>query len=75
MAKHSVPAGNLDVPAARERVETTILVLTVWLATAGSYIAASLGQGPPLSTDDAMRLVEVRDFLAGQSGSTLPKSA
>jgi hypothetical protein len=67
MAKHSVPAGNLDVPAARERVETTILVLTVWLATAGSYIAASLGQGPPLSTDDAMRLVEVRDFLAGQS--------
>jgi hypothetical protein len=52
--------------APRERSETRVLLLIVWSATVASYLVTSLTGGEPLSTDDAMRLVEVRDFLAGQ---------
>jgi hypothetical protein len=52
--------------APQQRAETKILLLIVWSATVVSYLLASLGGGETLSTDDAMRLVEVRDVLAGQ---------
>jgi hypothetical protein len=45
------------------------LLIIVWLATAAALTLA-YGLAPifdRLSTDDAMRLVEVRDFMAGQS--------
>jgi hypothetical protein len=51
--------------APRERTETRAILLVVWAATViASMVGRGLGQD--LSTDDAMRLVEVRDFLAGQ---------
>jgi hypothetical protein len=53
--------------APNERRETRILLLIVWTATVISYLVASIGDRAAFSTDDAMRLVQVRDFLAGQS--------
>jgi hypothetical protein len=47
------------------RTETRILLLLIW-AVAALTLDVTFGTGS-LSTDDAMRLVEVRDFLAGQS--------
>jgi hypothetical protein len=48
----------------QQRAETRTLLLIIWAATVISYLFTGfLGD---LSTDDAMRLVEVRDFLAGQ---------
>ena len=47
------------------RTETRILLLLIW-AVAALTLVVTFGTGS-LSTDDAMRLVEVRDFLAGQS--------
>jgi hypothetical protein len=58
----SVSATFADA-APRPGAETATLVLIVWAAT----VAASLLGAPSPSTDDAMRLVEVRDWLAGQS--------
>src|SRR5690349_3091496 len=52
---------------APKRTETATLLLVIWSATVLSYLLAGLGGAESLSTDDAMRLVEVRDFLAGQS--------
>ena len=37
----------------------------IWAATVATYLVT--GGGQSLSTDDAMRLVQVRDLLAGQS--------
>jgi hypothetical protein len=48
----------------QQRAETRMLLLIVWAATVSSYLFTGLFSD--LSTDDAMRLVEVRDFLAGQ---------
>ena len=48
------------------RIETRALILIIWSATVFSYLVTSFRAGEMLSTDDAMRLVEVRDFLAGQ---------
>jgi len=63
----SLPAMSLSATyaaaAPHPRAETVSLVLIVWAAT----VAASLLAVPGLSTDDAMRLVQVRDWLAGQS--------
>jgi hypothetical protein len=53
-------------PPARGALDTRVLVGMIWLATVVAYLAASFGQGGDLSTDDAMRLVQVRDLLAGQ---------
>src|SRR5258708_30061868 len=51
--------------APRERTETRAILLVVWAATViASMVGRGLGQD--LSTDDAMRLAEVRDLLAGQ---------
>jgi hypothetical protein len=47
-----------------EPAETRRLLLLIWAVTAGAYLLARHGSG--LSTDDAMRLVQLRDFLAGQ---------
>ena len=49
----------------REPAETRKLALLIWASTVVAYLVA--GGGPSLSTDDAMRLVQVRDWLAGQS--------
>jgi hypothetical protein len=46
------------------RTDTRILLLLVWAVTALTLVV-TFGT-TSLSTDDAMRLVEVRDFLAGQ---------
>jgi hypothetical protein len=57
----SLPATS--VPA-NPRRETRNFLLLLWAAAA---VSLALGSGiNSLSTDDAMRLVEVRDFLAGQ---------
>jgi hypothetical protein len=62
----SLAAAYPDLPGAKRGIDTRVLVGIVWLATVAAYLATSLGRGSDLSTDDAMRLVEVRDFLGGQ---------
>src|SRR6185436_10904859 len=62
----SLAAAYPDLPGTKRGIDTRVLVGIVWLATVAAYLATSLGRGSDLSTDDAMRLVEVRDFLAGQ---------
>src|ERR1700704_499688 len=62
----SVAAAYPDLPHAKRPLDTRALVGIVWFATVAAYLVASFGRGGDLSTDDAMRLVEVRDFLAGQ---------
>ncbi len=52
--------------AADRRSETRALLLIIWCATVVSYLLTGLRAAETLSTDDAMRLVEARDFLAGQ---------
>ncbi len=47
-------------------IETGKLLVLIWIATVATYLLASFARGTDMSTDDAMRLVEVRDFLAGQ---------
>jgi len=49
----------------REPAETRKLLLLIWAVSVATYLFA--GQGLTVSTDDAMRLVQVRDLLAGQS--------
>jgi hypothetical protein len=56
----------VDIAPARG-TETRTLLLIVWLATVATYLFTGLRGGDLLSTDDAMRLVEIRDLLAGQS--------
>jgi hypothetical protein len=48
-------------------MEIWALLVVVWLATIAAHLFTTLRAGIDLSTDDAMRLVEVRDLLAGQS--------
>jgi hypothetical protein len=48
----------------REPAETRKLLLLIWAVTVATYLLT--GAGSSLSTDDAMRLVQVRDLLAGQ---------
>ena len=59
-----VPVSHLPPPCRVEPAETRKLLLVIWAATVATYLVA--GGGQSLSTDDAMRLVQVRDFLAGQ---------
>ena len=42
--------------------------MLIWCVAVVTLVATSGINS--VSTDDAMRLVEVRDFLAGQTGST-----
>src|SRR5882724_847821 len=58
---------SASTTARRAGIETTALLVIIWFATVVSYLFAGHGRGDALSTDDAMRLVEVRDFLAGQA--------
>ncbi len=62
-------AAGAVVPSRPDRpVAVTPMLLVVWCVVAAILLlqgAAALPSG--VSTDDAMRLVEVRDFLAGQS--------
>jgi hypothetical protein len=52
---------------AKASPDTRILLAIVWSATVAAQLLAAFGRGDTLlSTDDAMRLAEVRDFLAGQ---------
>src|SRR4029078_13165404 len=58
----SLSATVAELP--REPAETRKLLLLIWAVTVATYLLA--GSGPTRSTDDAMRLVQVRDLLAGQ---------
>src|SRR3954468_13063079 len=53
--------------ASAPQADPRTLLFVIWIATVLTYLATSSGLGENLSTDDAMRLVEVRDLLAGQS--------
>jgi hypothetical protein len=53
--------------APQQRAETRTLLLIIWAATVATYLLTGIAAGPDYSTDDAMRLVQVRDLLAGQS--------
>jgi hypothetical protein len=53
-------------PAAAPQADTRVLLCIIWAATVLTYLVTSFGAGENLSTDDAMRLVQVRDLLAGQ---------
>jgi len=67
MRTRSVDSGS-DVSNRKQGIETRVLLIIIGLATVTSYLLlAAVGRGDGLSTDDAMRLVQVRDFLAGQS--------
>src|SRR5262245_41827077 len=46
--------------------ETRKLLLLIWGVTVATYLLTGLGTAQNLSTDDAMRLVQVRDLIAGQ---------
>jgi hypothetical protein len=48
------------------QADTRTLLFIIWIATVLTYLGTSLG-GDNLSTDDAMRLVQVRDLLGGQA--------
>jgi hypothetical protein len=60
----SVSATIAAVP--REPAETRKLLLLIWAVTVATYLLTGPGVGPNMSTDDAMRLVQLRDLLAGQ---------
>src|SRR5437763_9686188 len=48
----------------REGAETRVILLIAWGAAVLSYLVA---RQVDFSTDDAMRLVQIRDLLAGQN--------
>jgi hypothetical protein len=50
--------------AQNPRTETRTVLLIIWAATVATYLFTGLGG--ELATDDAMRLVQVRDLIAGQ---------
>jgi hypothetical protein len=62
----SLSASHPGLARPRAGIELRTLVAIVWLATVTAYLVRGLGGLSELSTDDAMRLVQVRDFLAGQ---------
>jgi len=47
-------------------MEARALIVVIWVACLATLLVASINQGINFSTDDAMRLVEVRDLLNGQ---------
>ena len=49
------------------RYKTLPLVVVVWAAVVAGFALRDLNAGPNYSTDDAMRLVQIRDLLAGQN--------
>ena len=63
----SLSATHPGLAGSRRRIATEPLLLIVWLATVATSLFTALTHDINLSTDDAMRLVEVRDLLNGQS--------
>lgn len=53
--------------ALAQRTDTRVLLVIIWAATVATYLFAGWRADESLSTDDAMRLVQVRDLLAGQN--------
>jgi hypothetical protein len=53
--------------ASAQRTDTRVLLVIIWAATVATYLFAGWRAEESLSTDDAMRLVQVRDLLAGQN--------
>jgi hypothetical protein len=60
----SLSATATAVP--HEPAETRKLLLLIWGIAVATYLLTGRGADHGLSTDDAMRLVQVRDLLAGQ---------
>ena len=65
---------TLSAPAARavphEPAETRKLLLLIWGIAVATYLLTGRGAGEGISTDDAMRLVQVRDLIAGRTPRT-----
>jgi hypothetical protein len=62
----SITAASSGAVNSRPATDTRVLLIIIWCAITAEYLIAGWGRDGALSTDDAMRLVEVRDFLAGQ---------
>src|SRR5260370_41349134 len=62
----SLSATFADAAIPKPGAETRALLIIIWLATVMAQLLTGLGAKSGMSTDDAMRLVEVRDLLAGQ---------
>lgn len=60
----SLSATATAVP--HEPAETRKLLLLIWAIAVATYLLTGRGAEHGLSTDDAMRLVQVRDLIAGQ---------
>src|SRR5262245_29126401 len=60
----SLSAAAVAVP--HEPAETRKLLLLIWGIAVATYLLTGRGADQGLSTDDAMRLVQVRDLIAGQ---------
>lgn len=60
----SLSATTAAVP--HEPTETRKLLLLIWGITVATHLLTGRGAYHGISTDDAMRLVQVRDLLAGQ---------
>jgi hypothetical protein len=62
----SLSAAHPGLAGSRRRITIEPLLLVVWLATVATSLFTAFTHGISFSTDDAMRLVEVRDLLNGQ---------
>jgi hypothetical protein len=65
----SLSATCSDVAIPKPGLQTPTLLIIIWLDTVMTQLLTGFVRGNEMSTDDAMRLVEVRDLLAGQAGS------
>ena len=62
----SITAASFGAVKSSPAADTRVLLIIIWCAIAAALLIAGWWRDDSLSTDDAMRLVEVRDFLAGQ---------
>ena len=60
------PAARILAPAENPRFKLAPLVLIAWFAVSVSTLLGGAPTYTQMTTDDYMRLVEVRDLLAGQ---------
>src|SRR5205807_2014261 len=56
-----------DIDSSRNAIDSRRLLILIWLAVAATYALTGVGRADLLSNDDAMRLVQIRDFLNGQA--------
>ena len=61
----SITAASFGAVKSSPAADTRVLLIIIWCAIAAALLIAGWWRDDSLSTDDAMRLVEVRDFLAG----------